>query len=217
MLIVATPRESKKITYSSEIRHLKTVPFTADQWAIVIGGVLGDACLHPNWSKTNYALKITRSEKQKAYIDWQFEQLKPFVLTPPRWYEKTNSYTMRTISHSSLTLLYREFYQNGKKALPAKIKEYIKNPLTLSSWFMDDGNAIRVKGIVKGYHLNTQSFTEAENQTIAKFFEEIHGIHAYLEKNHGYCRIGIYAKAARNTFHDLIQGYVIESMKYKLG
>lgn len=217
MLIVATPRESRKITYSSEIRYLKTVPFTENQRAIIVGGVLGDACLHPNWSKTNYTLKITRSEKQKAYIDWQFEQLKPFVLRPPRWYEKTNSYTMRTISHSDLTALYREFYTNGKKTLPAKIKEYIKNPLTLASWFMDDGNVIRANGNLKGYHLNTQSFTEAENQMIAKSLAEVHGIHACIERNHGYCRIGIYAKGARNAFHDLIQEYVIESMKYKLG
>ena len=217
MLTKATPRESRKITYSSEIRHLKTVLFTDRQHAIVIGSVLGDACLHPNWSKTNYTLKITRSEKQEAYINWQFEQLKPFVLTPPRWYEKTHSYTIRTISHSGLTMLYREFYQNGKKILPPRIKEYIQNSLILASWFMDDGNAIRVKGVLKGYHLNTQSFTEAENQMIVKSLEEIHGIHACIERNHGYYRIGIYSKIARNVFHDLIQEYVIESMRYKLG
>ncbi len=217
MLIKATPRESRKITYSSEIRHLKTVPFTKDQRAIVIGSILGDACLDPNWSKTNYRLKITRSEKQEEYINWQFERLKPFVLTLPHWYEKTNSYTIRTISHSDLTSLYREFYPNGKKILSPKIKEYIQNPLILASWFMDDGNVIRVRGTLKGYHLNTQSFTEAENQIIVDSLEEVHGIHAAIERNHGYYRIGIYSKTARNTFRDLIKEYVIESMKYKLG
>jgi len=149
-MATATPRESRKITYSSAIRNLKKVPFTERQKAIVIGSVLGDACLHPNWSSTNYTLKITRSEKQKAYIDWQHEQLKPFVLTAPRWYEKTHSYTLRTISHSDLTSLYREFYPDGKKILPRKIKEYIRDPLTLALWFMDDGNVRRRHGVMGG-------------------------------------------------------------------
>ncbi len=216
-MATATPRESRKITYSSEIRHLKTVPFTERQKSIVVGCVLGDACLHPNWSSTNYTLKITRSEKQKEYIDWQHEQLKPFVLTPPRWYEKTHSYTMRTISHSDLTSLYREFYPDGKKILPEKMKEYIKNPLTLALWFMDDGNAIRSKGVLRGYHLNTQSFTEVQNKTIVELLKEVHGIHSYVERNHGYFRIGICAKNARDTFRNLIIENVIPSMQYKFG
>ena len=216
-MATATPRESRKITYSSEIRHLKTVPFTERQKSIVIGCVLGDACLHPNWSSTNYTLKITRSEKQKAYIDWQSEQFKPFVLTAPRWYERTHSYTLRTISHTDLTTLYREFYPNGKKILPLRLKEYIKNPLILALWFMDDGNAIRLKGVLKGYHLNTQSFTEAENRMIVRLFVEVHGIHAYVERNNGYFRVGICAKASRDAFRNLINKYVIQSMQYKFG
>jgi len=216
-MATATPRESRKITYSSEIRHLKTVPFTERQKAIVIGSVLGDACLHPNWSYTNYTLKITRSEKQKDYIDWQHEQLKPFVLTAPRWYEKTNSYTMRTISHSDLTSLYKEFYPNGKKILPPKIKEYIQNPLTLALWFMDDGNVIRDKGKVVGYNLNTQSFTQAENNVIAQIFLELYDIHAGVVLNHGYYRIGIWRQQSREKFSDLIRELVIPSMQYKFG
>lgn len=216
-MATATPRESRKITYSSEIRHLKKVPFTERQRSIVVGCVLGDACLHPNWSNTNYTLKITRSEKQKAYIDWQHEQLKPFVLTAPRWYERTNSYTMRTISHSDLTTLYREFYPNGKKILPPKIKEYIQNPLTLALWFMDDGNARHRYGAMGGFNLNTQSFTKAENEILAQCFTDLYGINARVERNNGYYRLGIYAEKSANIFRELIQGYVIPSMQYKFG
>jgi len=216
-MTTATPRESRKITYSSEIRQLKNVPFTENQKSIVIGSVLGDACLHPNWSHTNYTLKITRSEHQKDYIDWQSEQLKPFVLTAPRWYEKTHSYTVRTISHSDLTTLYKEFYPEGKKKLPPKISEYIQNPLILALWFMDDGNAIRSKGILKGYHLNTQSFSAAENQILVDLFAAVHGIRTFIERNHGYCRIGMCSKKARESFRELIREYIIPSMQYKLG
>ena len=183
----------------------------------MIGGVLGDACLHPNWSKTNYTLKITRSAKQKEYIDWQYEQLKPFVLTAPRWYERTSSYTMRTISHSELTLLYREFYPEGKKKLPRKIKEYLMDPLIIATWFMDDGNVIRSKGKLRGYHLNTQSFTEVENRMIVYALRQNYDINAHVERNHGYYRIGMYSREARDMFRELIQKHMIPSMRYKLG
>jgi len=216
-MATATPRESRKITYSSEIRNLKRVPFTERQRSIVVGCVLGDACLHPNWSSTNYTLKITRSEKQKAYIDWQHEQLKPFVLTAPRWYEKTHSYTLRTISHSDLTSLYREFYPEGKKILPDRIKEYIQDPLTLALWFMDDGNVKLNHGAIGGYNINTQSFTEEENDTIAQCFVDLFGIQARVERNKGYFRIGIYASKSRSIFREMIQAHVIPSMQYKFG
>jgi len=212
------PRESRRITYSSEIRQLKTVPFTERQRAIVIGSILGDACLHPNWSKTNYTLKVTRSEKQKAYVEWQYQELKPFVRTAPRWYEPTRSYTMRTISHSELTTLHAEFYPKRKKVLPEQITRYMTNPLVLAVWFMDDGNAVRVKKKgFRGYHLNTQSFTLAENKLIAGLFEELHGIRPHIENNHGYYRIGIAAKFSREKFRELIKGHVIPPMRYKLG
>ena len=216
-MATATPRESRKITYSSAIRNLKKVPFTERQKAIVIGSVLGDACLHPNWSSTNYTLKITRSEKQKAYIDWKHEQLKPFVLTAPRWYEKTHSYTLRTISHSDLTSLYREFYPDGKKILPRKIKEYIRDPLTLALWFMDDGNVRRRHGVMGGFNLNTQSFTESENEMLAQCLVDLYGINVRVERNNGYHRLAIYAEKSASIFRDLIQRHVIPSMQYKFG
>src|ERR1039458_7536765 len=110
----AIPREPRKITYSSEIRNLKNISLTNHQREIVIGSVLGDGCIVPNWSKTNYCLKITRSEKQKEYIEWQHENLKPFVLTSPHLYPPTRAYTMRTISHEEITKLHSIFYPNGK-------------------------------------------------------------------------------------------------------
>lgn len=210
------PRESRKITYSSEIRKLKKVPFTEHQRAIVIGSVLGDGCLHPNWSKTNYTLKITRSEKQKAYLEWQYQNLQPFVLTMPRWYEPTRSYTLRTISHTELTTLYEEFYLHGKKILPAKLEYYIQDPLTLAVWFMDDGNAVRNKGQIYGYHINTQSFNESENKFIVRALKSIYDIESKSQKNNGYIRLYIGAKS-KDKFVALIQKYIIPSMQYKLG
>src|SRR3989344_5115248 len=153
-MATATPRESRKITYSSEIRNLKKVPFTERQKSIIIGCVLGDACLHPNWSSTNYTLKI---------------------------------------------------------------KEYIRDPLTVALWFMDDGNVKLNYGVIGGYNINTQSFTKEENEILVQCFADLHGINARVERNKGYFRIGIYASKSRSIFREMIQAHVISSMQYKFG
>ena len=211
------PREPKRITYSSEIRKLKIIPLTKYQREIMIGSVLGDGYLVPNWSKTNYALRVTRSGKQKEYIEWQYESLKPFVLKSPRWYERIQSYTIGTISHSEITKLYKIFYPKGKKIIPDIIEEYIKSPLILAVWFMDDGNVAKRKGKLNGYNLNTQSFDLLENQRIVDYLKNIHGIHASVHRNHKYYRIGIWQKESREIFRNFIEKYIIPSMRYKLG
>jgi len=211
------PREARRITYSSEIRKLKNIPLTDEQRAIVVGAILGDACLSPNWSLTNHRLQITRSKQQQVYIEWQYGKFKPFVLTKPRWYERTRSYTIRTISHQEFSNLRKEFYPQGIKILPDRIEEYLQNPLTLAVWFMDDGNAVIRNGKVVGYHLNTQSFTKEENQKIARLFEELFGIRFVIEKNNGSYRIGVWQKDSREMFRNLIDSHIIPSMRYKLG
>ena len=193
------------------------MPFTEKQRSIIIGSVLGDGCLHPNWSKTNYTLKITRSGKQEKYVEWEYENLQPFVRTAPRWYEPTRSYTMRTISHSELTELYKEFYPKGKKILPARLEEYMQDPLTMAVWFMDDGNAIRTDAYTHGYNLNTQSFTFAENELIARLFMELYGIRVKVEKNNGYFRLGTRGQESKEMFKNLVKDHMIPSMQYKLG
>ena len=196
---------------------MKNVSLSKHQREIVIGSVLGDGCLPPNWSKTNYCLKITRSEKQKEYIDWQYENLKPFVLTAPRLYEPTHAYTMRTISHKEITKLHSIFYKNGKKIMPSEMIKYIKLPLVLAVWFMDDGNAVIRKNKLEGYHLNTQSFSLEENKEIVALFEKIHSIRSNIERNNGYYRIAIWQKWSREKFRNLIEEFIITSMRYKLG
>ena len=211
------PREPRRITYSSEIRKLKIIPLSKYQREIIIGSVLGDGYLVPNWSKTNYALRITRSGKQKEYVEWQYESLKPFVLKMPRWYERTQSYTIGTISHSEITKLYSIFYPNGKKIIPSVMAEYIESPLTLAVWFMDDGNVVKDKeGRVYGYHLNTQSFSKDENELLARALKIVHGIECTIQKNNGYVRLFIRAQS-REKFVSIIKQIVIPSMQYKLG
>src|SRR3990167_2659959 len=175
------PREARRITYSSEIRNLKSLPFDKRQLAVIVGSILGDGCLMSNWSRTNYRLQIRHSVDKKDYLIW------------------------------------KKFYPKGKKMIPSDISELVQNPLTLAVWFMDDGNIVsKRKGYIHGYHLNTQSFTSLENQSLISSLKTIHGIECSVQKNNGYTRLFIRAQS-RNRFVSLVKRYIIQSMKYKLG
>jgi len=211
----AIPREAGRITYSTEIRNLKNIKANDFQRAITIGSILGDGNLSSNWSSTNYRLKISHSIKQSEYILWKYEILKDFVLTKPQVYEKTKSISFRTISHHEFTELYKLFYPFGKKVVPRNIEELIKDPITITVWFMDDGNIRKVKEKIYGYYLNTQSFSLGENKILIQALKNNFDIDSMVMKNRGKYRIYIGA-LGKEKFSQLVKDLVIESMKYKI-
>lgn len=215
---MAIPREAGRITYSTKIREMKKISLSEFQKAVLVGTILGDACLEGNWSKTNYRLQVRQSVDQEDYVTWKYDIFKNIVLTPPQHYERTNSVWFRTISHTDITELYRLFYPQGKKIIPESvIGELLRNPITLAVWFMDDGNLVRKNGEVRGYHLNTQSFSEEENEFLCKVLLSTYGISGSVEKNHTYFRIALYKQQDRKRLVKAIQEYILPSMQYKIG
>ena len=212
------PREARRITYSTEIRNLKKrFSFNDIQRGVLIGSILGDGSLEPNWSKTNYRLRLGQSVKQKDYLFWKYEILKDIVLSKPKYNKIGNSIFFGTISHSEISELAKLFYRGRRKVIPENISEFIVSPMVMAVWFMDDGNAIIRNGKTYGYHLNTQSYTQEENERISCIFKNTHGIENLLEINHGKYRLRIMQKPSRDKFRRMIEDYVIPSMKYKLG
>ena len=209
------PREARRITYSTEIRNLKQRLHLSDiQKAVVIGNILGDGHLEPNWSRTNYRLKIAHANAQADYLLWQYEILKDWVLSKPAHYAKTASIRFRTISHLELTELRNIFYKGVIKIIPKNIQGYL-TPLVMAVWFMDDGNALKEGGIIRGYHLNTQSFTFAENEILASVLKRNFDIACSVVRNNGKYRLYIGAKS-RGKFRSLIQNFVVPSLQYKI-
>jgi len=211
------PREARRITYSTEIRALKKVPFSSKQLSIIQGSLLGDGCLHKSWSGKNYRFAKTHSIKQREYVELVYKNLKPFILTPPVLYEPVQSLKLRTISHPELTKLRKIFYPQGLKNLPSNMGSIIKDPLALAVWFMDDGNIVVRSGKVIGYNLNTHSFSQQENELIIKLFERLYGVSFKLDKNKGKFRLAVWKKLSRELFRDIIKKYILSSMQYKLG
>lgn len=218
-MTMVIPREARRITYSSEIRALKEHSFTEEQRSIINGALLGDGCLYTAWKGTarNYRFSKMHSVKQKEYIDWTYNKLKPFVLTPPKLYKPTQAFKVQTISHPELTALYEQFYKSGKKMLPKHFCDIVADPLSLAVWFMDDGNRKMNNGKLVGYYLNTQSFPLSDHVRMVNIFRELYDIHAIIERNKQWYRIALFREPSRDLFRSLIEEHVIASMRYKLG
>lgn len=195
---------------------MKRIVLDEYQKAVIVGSILGDAYLEKNWSKSNSRLGIRHSKNQEQYVQWMYEVLRPLVLTPPQHYERTHSVWFRTISHPELSQLHEIFYPDGKKIVPKGIAEYLSNPVTMATWFMDDGNRILRKRKIGGYHINTQSFSEEENTILAQTLENVYNIRCSVERNKGYYRLAIYQRESWVAFESLVYAHVIPSMRYKL-
>lgn len=211
------PREARRITFSTEIRKLKLLTLNDEQKAVVVGSILGDGSLSENWSKTNFRLDISHSIKQRDYLIWKCDKLAPFVLTQPRVTKHGESIKVKTISLPELTFYRNIFYSKRRKIVPKNIALYLINPMSIAVWFMDDGNIVKRNGKTIGFHLNTQSFSKSENNLLRLTLFKIYGIEVTLERNHGKYRLAIWKKISRIKFIKVIEPFILNSLKYKLG
>ena len=209
------PREvvvkNRKITNSREIRLLReNFSLNNYQQSILIGSLLGDGGLYSDGWNKNYRFVIDQGEKQKDYLFWKFGAFSNCCASKPSYQKHTRSWRMRTISHKEFNYYANKFYVDKKKQLPNDIIDYI-NPLSLAIWFMDDGT----KGPSNGYTLNTQSFSYKENEYLKLILEKKFSLLVSIHKDKKWWRLYISPKS-RLIFQNLINQYIIPSMRYKL-
>jgi len=204
------------ITNSTSIRNLrKSLKLNRKQELVLVGTLLGDGSLLPNsWGK-NYRLSIRQGGRQKDYLFWKYNIFKNWSLSPPKYYQKTNSWHFRTISHPDLTSFTHQFYNNRKKKLPDNIEQYLQEPLVLAIWWMDDGNLRKNQGRIYGGMLNTQSFTWKDNLTLKTYLEKIYKIKVLIIKDHGKPRLYISGKDDIKKFLSIAKPYCLQIFDYK--
>lgn len=169
--------ENKKIIHLSEM-----------QTGLCIGTLLGDASM---FVKTNGArgMQMCHCEKQKEYLEWKKEKLKPFFIAekPSSYqshgYENSQmSYNYRSIVHQDFTNIYGVMYRN----VSGKRKKYVTrrvlnmlNDIGLLVWFLDDGCITKDREA----RIATNGFSEQEQHTIKKWFFQKYGIDATISFN----------------------------------
>ena len=183
---------------------------TLEQKSLLIGTILGDGYVRIIPRRKNAFLEVNHSAKQKDYVDWKYSILQSIVKSKPKLRNGNGgriAYRFYTCCHSEITDLFRYFYKDGKKIIPADLKI---NPLSLAVWFMDDGS--RSGGSI---YLNTQQFSVDDQIKLQNLLQDQFKITSHLNKDKEYKRIRIVTEDAKK-FCNIFRQLIPQSMQYKL-
>lgn len=119
---------------------------TRNQEAILVGSVLGDAFLQKTGAR-NARLRFEHGAKQKKYLIWKINALTRLFQGRPTHLARVHPKTKATYEYwraqsnatPEIGRLRAVFYPEGKKRIPADIAKFLKEPLALAIWYMDDG------------------------------------------------------------------------------
>lgn len=190
------------------------------QKAIVIGSILGDGFLQKTGSK-NARLRLEHGLKQKEYLIWKCQILKNYFQSKPQVLERKNPVFGKTYQYiraqsysgSEFGKFYCLFYKDYGKIIPKQICNYLKDPLGLAVWFMDDGyyyprDKIAYLYIPKYDQISINNLLVALNHNFNLF-------PTFKKKKRGEYVL-IFSVSETNKLMGLICKNVIPSMAYKL-
>lgn len=186
---------------------------------ILVGLLLGDACLETQNGGRTYRLKIEQSARHESYVRHIHELFSEWVLTPPRRRVTrasngtlTINWTFQTLSHEAFQPYGLQFYAGGRKKVPELISDWL-TPRGFAYWFMDDGSVKSRES--KGVLLNTQAFALADVERLIEVLQGRLGLRATIRSQSDGPQIYV-AGSSFDEFSGLIEPYVLEEMRYKV-
>lgn len=199
---------------------LVMVQLNFEQDQLIIGTLLGDACVEKNG--TNCRIKFDHSVAQEQYLLWKHNKLAN-VATKMRSSDVLDSRTGKIYSHvlfntksNEIFNRYRElFYRGGKKVVPKRVVDYLKSPIALATWYLDDGakrtdcNALRI---------HTNSYSRDEQLILVEMLHANFGLKVKLHKVKNEEYVIYISSSEAKQFCRIIEPVVreIPCMKYKL-
>jgi hypothetical protein len=186
---------------------------------IIVGTILGDACLERNGK--NVRLRIDHGHNQRALVEWKYQQLAELAPSTPKVVEVFDRRTNRTYIHyrfvTQTTQVLNEYFelfygQQGVKCVPADIASYLSSALSVAVWYMDDGG--RRSDCRSGY-FNTQAYQVGEIDSLRDCLLKNFNLSTRMHFAAGRPRIYI-AQAHFQKLCDLVRVHVIQDMQYKL-
>ena len=191
---------------------------TNEQKSLIIGSILGDGYIRQLPGRADAFLEINHSNKAQQYVDYKYNILKNICESEPkeRYTDELKTkkdYRFFTKQNKEITILYNQFYKNNKKIIPRDLE---LNAMIMAIWYMDDGSKTQNKlnSANINIYLNTQQFSLNDQKYLLFLLRKI-GINARLNKDKIYYRIRI-LKDSVPVFMQMIDKYIIESMKYKI-
>jgi hypothetical protein len=186
----------------------------------LIGMMLGDANIQKVSEQSTARLRVIHSIKQYRYILHKYAMFKEIintcVLASKEVRDNGNIYHKRyfnTLVVPELHFYYQLFYRDGVKVIPKNIHRYLKEPIVLAYWYMDDG-ALKWKNHSNGVRLCTDNFSEKEVYFLAEKLNQIYSWNVTVQKQGKKYRL--YIPNRNFEFSQLIFPFVLKSMQYKV-
>lgn len=215
--------------------EVRNTPMTTVQKSVVIGSLLGDGHLRLAPHSKNALLEITHCEKQRDYLKWVHDLLRPFSRPIKLKAEahthyigdtkinSTTSYRFWTIAHPDITNIFKKYYRDGIKGVEESIIDKV-DLLAMAIWMCDDGTIRRRKGQPDSCSIATHSFTYKEHlvlvKVVRKFFNGTIKIYkidkVYKGETRSYYTLYMLGKKHVNDFLDMIKLVLPECIHYKL-
>ena len=212
-------------------RHDLSLSLTAEEKSVILGGLLGDACIPlrgrdaiDNVVSVKH-VNFVHSIKQKEYVDFKFSILKRLVhketptLFKPRLDVRTNkfyqAYGFKTFAHPIFDEIYDKLYIDGHKTIT---QEYLNeiDDLALSIWWNDDGTKNKR---CKQMALAVDAFSLPEIELIQKWLLKQYSIESHIVvknyKGKQCWNLTWYSKNV-DLFTEIVRPYTIPSMEYKI-
>jgi hypothetical protein len=203
---------------SRAIEAYKTTLRLSDvQREILVGVLLGDACLETQNAGRSYRLKIEQGIAHAEYVQHLYSVLRDWVLSPPRSKQgqtkgvTTLNLAFQTVSHTELSTYGELFYGGRRKIVPENIGELL-TARGLAYWFMDDGSMKSKES--KGVLFDTQAFSSDDVNRLVEVLKRF-GLLAQTRRQSDGIQIYV-SGASYEPFVELVNPYVIEAMRYKV-
>jgi len=190
---------------------------------IIIGMTFGDGNLQWRDGYINPSLRINHSIKQKEYLLWKIDLIKPlFHYDITKGYfekdvvNKKNGKTYKicgitTRVNSKLKTAYKLTYKPYKIFTRAALDKL--TPLGIAIWYMDDG-CMNVKN--RTVMISTYTSLE-ENKIIQEYFKDKWDINWVIARHKDkYFLYKGYKSIDMVKFIDLVKSFIIPSMLYKI-
>lgn len=208
-----TPNRRKELSRSKEI-----VP-TQEQLEILTGTLLGDSSLqyYPNhrWRPPKFKCDHVSSQKEYAVLlCTKLQSLGSSIKIYNRIDKRTDKeyiiYCVSTYSNPYFLDMYNQLYSTGKKGICLSFLKHFTIK-SLAYLYMDDGYADQNTA-----YICTDSFSdESSKKILVKHIKREFGLHFSIVNHGKYYRLRL-SQYDFPKFKELIEPYMIESLKYKL-
>lgn len=203
---------------NKEISRNKIITPTQEQLEILTGTLLGDSSIqyYPNYRWKSPKFKCDHGSMQEEYANLLFNKLQSLGSSIKRYsrVDKRNgkeyvSYCVTTASNPYFFKMYNQLYNTGKKEI---CLDFLNNFTikSLAYLYMDDGYADQNTA-----YICTDNFSENSRKILVDYIRDHFDLHFSIVNHGKYYRLRL-SQYDFPRFKELIEPYIIESLKYKL-